>query len=84
MKFNRRAIRMALPVFLTQFAFGRKIYYICNSQAGLPTWRSRFSCVFQRYWRNKTLYFLRKVPVLQFKFQVFELKFRYGLFRFRY
>ena len=66
MKFNRRAIRMVLPVFLTQFAFGRKISYICNSGAGLPCGKSRFFYVFQAFSSDFSSYFSPKIPVLEF------------------
>ena len=66
---------------LTLFAFRRKMYYLCNSQAGLSTGKSRFFDVFKVFFRHFWPYRFLKLPVLEFKFQVFVLKFRYGLFQ---
>ncbi len=68
---------------LTLFAFGRKMYYLCNSEAGLSIGKSRFFGVFKVFPRHFWAYCFLKIPVLQFKFQVFVLKFRYGLFQFQ-
>ncbi len=58
------------------------MYYLCNSGAGLSMGKSRFFCVFQGFSSCFQAYFLLKIPVFEFKFQVFVLKNRYGLFIF--
>ncbi|GFI33980.1 hypothetical protein IMSAGC014_00468 [Bacteroidaceae bacterium] len=69
---------------LTFLAFGRKMCYLCNSGAGLSIGKSRFLRLFQGIPHGFPPYFHRKFPVLEFKFQVFVLKFRYGLFDMQY
>ena len=46
--------------------------------------KSRFFSVFQAFFMKETPYFHSKIQVLQFKFQVFALKFQYGLFLLHY
>ena len=81
---GRKATGMDAFRILTQFAFRRKMYYLCNSQAGLSTGKSRFFDVFRAFPHRFWPYCFLKFPVLQLKFQVFVLKIQYGLFGFRY
>ena len=73
---GRKATGMDAFRILTQFAFRRKMLYLCNSKAGPSTGKSRFFIVFQACSGDFPLYFHPKLPVLQFKFQVFVLKLR--------
>ena len=72
------------PIILTFLAFCRKIHYLCKSEAGPPYRKPRFFYVFTMFSKFFLPYSYPKIPVLQFKFQVFVLKFRYGLFTFHY
>ncbi len=69
---------------LTQFAFRRKMLYLCKSEAGLSIGKFRFLNDFQAFLLRISVFLFRKFPVLHFKFQVFVLKFRYGLFELQY
>lgn len=60
---------------LTLFAFGRKISYLCSSEAGFSSEKSRFFIVFQACMKRKTPYSVLKLQVLQLKFEVFVLNF---------
>ena len=68
-----------LPAILTQFVFVRRMSYLCNSKAGLTIGKSRFFSIFRAFLCGFQPYFHRKLPVFEFKIQVFVLKFEYGL-----
>ena len=44
-----QVVGMKFACILTQFAFGRKMLYLCNSGAGLSMGKSRFFSVFEPY-----------------------------------
>ncbi len=68
-----------LPAILTQFVFVRRMLYLCNSKAGPTIGKSRFFIIFRAFLCGFQSYFHRKLPVFEFKIQVFVLKFEYGL-----
>lgn len=77
---NEMHLFFMVHFILTQFAFLQKISYFCNSQAEPSIVKSRFFCIFKAFPNRFSPYLCYQFPVLQFKIQVFELKFQYRLF----
>ena len=68
-------------LILTLFAFGLKMLYLCDSEAGLSIGKPRFLRVFRDYRTRKQLCFYSEKHYLELKNQVFVLKIRYGLYK---